>query len=336
MAVFIGNTGNNLADAVNGVLEGFTGGTLDELQDMSGDRFNGCNGDDTIKAGPGDDTINGGDGDDMLSAGAGNDLLILGIGTDTLFGGAGDDTIRAIDNAWTGKIDGGAGIDTLNLSNIASQESYFDLAGGVWTLSSGGFPGIQGIERIIGTQMLDRIEGSGADETFNGGAGDDVLIGMGGADILIGGEGADRLYGVADADHLFGGAADDTLDGGSENDRLDGGLGHDSLWGGLGRDHFVFTAELDFANFDRIGDFTVSDDTVFLDSDAFAGLTRGLLAAEAFHIGSAASDADHRIIYDSTTGALFFDGDGAGGAAKVKFAQFSGGLALTNHDFVVI
>ena len=55
-----------------------------------------------------------------------------------------------------------------------------------------------------------------------------------------------------------------------------------------------------------------------------------------FVIGAAAQDADDRIVYDDTTGALLFDSDGVGGAAAVQFAVVNTGLALTNLDFLVV
>ena len=66
----------------------------------------------------------------------------------------------------------------------------------------------------------------------------------------------------------------------------------------------------------------------------FTGIGLGALAANAFVIGSAATTADHRIIYDATTGALFYDADGDGAGAAMQFATLGAGLALTNADFV--
>ena len=58
MATFNGTNGNDTANATTGTLTGFSGGTVAQLQDSSGDTFNGGNGADTIVAGGGNDTIN--------------------------------------------------------------------------------------------------------------------------------------------------------------------------------------------------------------------------------------------------------------------------------------
>jgi len=84
-----------------------------------------------------------------------------------------------------------------------------------------------------------------------------------------------------------------------------------------------------------ITDFSVADDTIQLQNAVFTGLLGGTLGANQFVIGAAAQDADDRIVYDNTTGALSFDVDGTGGTAAVQFAQVSAGLALTNNDFLV-
>ena len=68
----------------------------------------------------------------------------------------------------------------------------------------------------------------------------------------------------------------------------------------------------------------------------FSGLAAGALAAGAFRLGAAATDADDRIMYDAATGALFFDADGLGGAAQVQFASVSAGLGITNAEFLVV
>ncbi len=79
------------------------------------------------------------------------------------------------------------------------------------------------------------------------------------------------------------------------------------------------------------------DDTIFLENAVFTGLANGALAAGAFRSdGTTAQDSDDRIIYDPTTGALFFDSDGVGGAAAVQFAVLSGAPTIGKGDFFVI
>ncbi|MEH2181006.1 hypothetical protein [Nostoc sp.] len=61
------------------------------------------------------------------------------------------------------------------------------------------------------------------------------------------------------------------------------------------------------------------------------------LKTSQFTIGTSATTTDQRLIYDFSTGALFFDQDGsASGFTQVKFAQLSGGLTLTEKNFVVV
>ena len=79
---------------------------------------------------------------------------------------------------------------------------------------------------------------------------------------------------------------------------------------------------------------SVVDDTIFLDRDIFTGiLVNGTLAAAAFRAGTAAVDADDRIIYDAITGNIFYDADGLGGAAQTLFATVTPLTLLTNADF---
>jgi serralysin len=52
--------------------------------------------------------------------------------------------------------------------------------------------------------------------------------------------------------------------------------------------------------------------------------------------GSAVTEADDRIIYNSATGALLFDAYGVSGVAAVQFATLSPGLASTAGEFTVI
>ena len=147
-----------------------------------------------------------------------------------------------------------------------------------------------------------------------------------------------KLSGGAGANQLSGSAGADTLDGGSGDDQLVGYLGNDVLIGGNGRDQFLFSTALGATNVDVIQDYSSYDDTIVLDRAVYAAFaSSGVLAAGAFNTGMAASEADDRIIYNLTTGALLYDADGVGGAAAVQFAALTGvPVGINNTDFLII
>ena len=62
----------------------------------------------------------------------------------------------------------------------------------------------------------------------------------------------------------------------------------------------------------------------------------GTLNSNAFFAGTAAHDADDRIIYDQASGNLYYDADGNGAGAALLFATLQGAPALTAGDFTVI
>ena len=88
-------------------------------------------------------------------------------------------------------------------------------------------------------------------------------------------------------------------------------------------------------NVDTIRKFSPGKDAIFLDEDIFTTITPGTLAAAEFHKGTAATDPDHRIIYDRKSGALYYDSDGTGVFAQTQFAQFNAGTKLKAADFSV-
>ena len=115
-----------------------------------------------------------------------------------------------------------------------------------------------------------------------------------------------------------------SLFGNVGNNVLNGLGGNDTLRGLGGADNFVFSTALGAGNVDTIADYQSGVDRIYIDNVVFTGLTEGNLAAGAFVTGTAAVDADDRIIYNSTTGALSFDaqgsGRGSGSGAAVQFA----------------
>ena len=146
-------------------------------------------------------------------------------------------------------------------------------------------------------------------------------------------------------DTLVGGRGRDTLNGGLGNDVLYGKEGHDRLIGGSGKDIFVInTKPGGRANVDRITDFNVKDDTIYLDNRFFKKLgAKGTLdhpaklSSKMFWKGAKAHDASDRIIYNPKYGALYYDPDGTGASPAVKIAVLSKNLkTISCNDFFVI
>jgi Ca2+-binding RTX toxin-like protein len=286
--------------------------------------LNGLAGADTLSGNGGTDTLNGGDGTDTLNGGADNDVLDGGNNDDTLNGGDGADTLYG--RTQNDILNGEAGNDTIfggDGDDVATGGDGDDLIDGLNnndTLSGGDgaddLYGRQNNDVLNGDAGNDDLYGGDGDDQINGGADDDLLDGGNGIDVLNGGDGADTLYGRNGVD------------------TLDGGLGADTLSGGNDADTFVFSTALGASNIDTIQFYSVAQDTIQLDVDVFSAIGLGTLAANVFVIGAAATTADHRIIYDATTGALYYDADGNGAGAAVQFATLGTGLALTNADFV--
>ena len=84
---------------------------------------------------------------------------------------------------------------------------------------------------------------------------------------------------------------------------------------------------------DCFASLAAADDTIFLSRSVFAALGEGTLSEAAFASGTAAQDADDRIVYDSETGRIWYDADGNGAGAAVLFATVTAGTALTSADF---
>jgi Ca2+-binding RTX toxin-like protein len=134
---------------------------------------------------------------------------------------------------------------------------------------------------------------------------------------------------------LTGNEFGQTILGNNGDNKINGAGGSDLLKGYGGHDAFVFNTALGKYNIDKIADFDVSRDKIYLDHGIFAGLQKGALATGDFHIGRSAHDASDHIIYNSATGALSFDSDGIGGHAQVQFASLSPHLHLGENSFLV-
>ncbi|MFD0466280.1 hypothetical protein ACFQY9_34810 [Microvirga aerilata] len=144
------------------------------------------------------------------------------------------------------------------------------------------------------------------------------------------------LTGTGSSNRLTGSSGNDKIDGKSGNDMLWGKGGSDVMVGGAGKDTFTFDTKPGTKNVDVILDFSAKDDTIRLDDAVFTKLKHGQLSSSSFVTGEKALDSGDRIIYNDKSGALYYDADGIGSTAAVKFAMIENRAKLTAADFIVI
>jgi serralysin len=217
----------------------------------------------------------------------------------------------------------GGGIDDYDFSRYATNLTV-DLQPGAWITTSSA--------QIAQLGPDHRARGSIANAlTYHG---DERSL----IENTIGGSGNDRITGNSAANAISGKSGADRLNGLAGNDILAGGLGNDVLTGGAGKDYFVFDSKPNrSANMDRITDFRVVDHTIRVDDAVFTHAGKvGALSAAAFWTGSKAHDTSDRFVYDSGTGALYYDADGTGSAAQIQFALLAKSLKMAAADFQIV
>ncbi len=265
--------------------------------------LSGENGNDHLEGREGNDVLLGGGGQDKLDGGSGDDFLNGGQGPDRMFGGTGNDTY-IVDDAGDLVIElPNSGIDT-----VLSYASYHTLWLGTENLELHG-----DARNGTGNDLNNRITGNQESNNLDGKAGNDTLIGHAGNDRLLGDDG---------------------------DDLLNGGAGQDTLTGSTGNDTFLFTNLA--GGPDKIMDYegagSAALDIIQLDQAFFSALGTGALASTHFVAGTrpVALDADDFILYDTFSGALFYDADGSAAGTAVKFATVAGAPALDVSDFQVV
>jgi Ca2+-binding RTX toxin-like protein len=234
-------------------------------------------------------------------------------------------------------------------------------------LSAGNHSATTAID-LTGNELGQEIWGNAGANNLRGGGGTDFLLGQGGNDTYFvdtasayvfenAGAGRDVIYAsvnyvllagqevevLSTANHaaitalnMTGNELAQELWGNAGANMLDGKGGNDALIGQGGADTFAFTTALGANNVDFIADFVAGTDKIALDDAIFTGLAPGALPASAFVVGTAAQDADDRIVYNSATGQLYFDADGNGAGAAVLFATLNGHPVIAASDFTVI
>jgi Ca2+-binding RTX toxin-like protein len=292
---------------------------------------------------------------DNLTGDGFNNILDGSFGADVMTGSGGNDTY-IVDNAGDQTIELiGGGNDTVRswMSwTLADNVERLQLLAGANNSATGNsldneLFGNRGNNVLNGRAGADRMEGSGGNDSYYvDNSGDQAMeVAGGGTDTVRAwttwtlGANLERLVLLGTTQPLngAGNSLNNAIFGNAGNNRLAGWAGNDFLTGGAGFDTFIFNTALNAAtNVDTITDFSVADDTIRLDDAIFTAIGPvGTLAAAAFTIGAAATTAAHRIVYNSTTGALTYDSNGNAAGGATQFAVLDTGLALTNADFLI-
>ncbi|MEH2354754.1 beta strand repeat-containing protein [Nostoc sp.] len=327
-----GSKGNNLLSGGDGndSLDIFgnyrnSSGQYSDSRSLGNNTLNGGVGDDRLSAG-------GSKGDNLLSGGDGNDSLDISgdysyyasydysdsrpSGNNTLEGGAGDDNLSFSSSTGDNLLSGGDGNDSFNL--IASYINT-DLSDLVTQTVDGG----NGNDSLF-TNYYFAAEGitSTFNATTNTGS---ITVGL----YRVNYNNIEQL-------NISGTSYDDNIVGSNGNDILFGVDGNDSLIGGDGTDTFGFYNYN--GGVDTIYDFNATNELIQVYATGFGGgLSTSSLQTSQFTIGTSATTSNQRFIYDDITGALYFDLDGSVNTfTQVKFAQLSGGVTLTEKNFVSI
>jgi VCBS repeat-containing protein len=341
------------------------------------DHLIGDAGNDVLSGGAGIDTMEGGLGNDTYTVDNAGDVIIenAGGGTDTLKVTATSYVLAAnVENIMavgTGSFSGTGNI----LNNTFTGSAFSDtFAGG---LGNDNLKGGAGPDSLSGDGGKDIIDGGTGADTMAGGLGDDKYVVDNGGDVVIEafGQGTDlvtasisyvlgsdvekltlsgaaaidgtgnalanTLTGNGASNQLFGLDGKDALAGGGGADLLVGGRGADTLTGGAGADTFRFDVlETTALNKDTIKDFVHGTDHFEFSKAAFAAFgpdPLGALSPLEFTMGPVATTADQHLIYNAATGALFYDADGAGGAAQLQIALLANKPVLLDaSDFLLV
>ncbi|MEE1656933.1 calcium-binding protein [Microvirga sp. CF3062] len=325
------------------------------------------------------DNLTGDHKANYLAGGAGNDVLIGRQGIDTLDGGVGDDSYHVSDDDLIIEHVGGGHDKIFASTNFtlaldAEIEELFAVGARPTTLS-----GSNHANTFYGNDHSNTFVGLSGNDTYYCAAGDVVIeASQGGYDIvyaetgfalgleeeieelvlsssntadlqgsntnnkIVGNGVQNSLWGFGGNDTILGAAGKDIISGGKGNDKIYGGLDADQLAGGRGKDLFIFDTPPNKKSVDRVMDFNVKDDSIWLENKIYTVGGKGSekkpvkIKKDLFQVGTKAADAEDRVIYDKKAGVLYYDVDGTGSAVQVKIATLTKNLSITYSDFYVI
>ncbi|HEY0857978.1 MAG TPA: hypothetical protein VGE16_13020 [Albitalea sp.] len=312
------------------------------------DTITGGSGSDMLFGQSGNDALNGRGGNDFLFGGSENDTLIGGDGNDQLFGEGGDDTFIWNPGDDTDLMEGGTGIDTVQVNGGGGSEVFTLTANGTRVRFDRLDPAPFSLD--IGTMEKIVVNMNGGDDRFSatgnlaaligvtvdGGAGNDTILGSNGADVLIGGDGNDFIDGQQGNDVVFLGAGNDVFqwDPGDGSDVVEGQDGIDTMLfnGSAGSEIFAVSANGSRTLFTRnLGNIVMDLDGVErIELNALAGTdtvtVNDLSGTDVSEVsvnladtlgGSAGDAAADVVIVNATNGADVIDVFGAGTSVSV-------------------
>ena len=334
----------------NGLDNVMTGNALNNtLRGGNGaDTLMGLAGNDTLDGGAGSDNMAGGKGDDVYSVDATGDVVVelsnegardtvktsldhymLGDNVERLVltGGANlSGTGNDLNNLLTGNgadnvLDGGTGADSM-MGGRGNDTYMIDTAWDrVTEQADQGRDTVVfgGANTYVLTANVEDLTLTGNYQRGDGNALDNMIVSQGGGNILIAYDGNDTLVG-----------------GDTSYTMMYAGAGADVVTGGAGEDFFVFDTLETSANYDVINTFAVGLDHLTFISSVFTALTSGVGLGSGFALGTEATTTGQHIVYDQTSGNLWYDEDGSGtDHAAVLVATLSNNVALSASDFVI-
>lgn len=283
--------------------------------------------------------------------------------------------LAATNAAYTGpSADGGAGTVAVAANGVISIEQIVGIGSGDINITGNG--NRQLIVGTTGNNMLNGDNDTrvgGANSALAGTDGGDTLQGLAGndsyrvytqADVTLeaDGQGTDIVFASGNGYTLYQGQSIEGLSAANQSsttgmlltgnnlaqsagiigtngsDTIWGRGGNDVLTGRGGSDTFGF-AEIGAGNSDTITDFTPGD-FIALDAATFSSVVNSgspALDSGEFIVGTQAVDNNDFIIYNQSTGQLFYDADANGSAASaILFAQLTPGTALGFNDFITL